>query len=73
MRSDAEGSGSAALDFNDIVGAVLLVGESQLTLRNLQLRRLAPATAGYSSGSYVSTTSMLWPSINAAPGSKVRT
>ena len=60
------------LDFNDTVGAVLLVGESQLTLRNLRLERLPPATAGYTSGSYVSMTSMLWPSVNAAPGCKVR-
>ena len=68
----AEGSDSAVLDFNDTVGAVLLVGESQLTLRKLQLERLAPVTDGYTSGSYVSMTSMLWPSINAAPGSKAR-
>ncbi len=68
----AEGSDSAVLDFNDTVGAVLLVGESRLTLRRLQLERLAPVTDGYTSGSYVSMTSMLWPSINAAPGSKVR-
>ena len=67
----AEGLGSAVLDFNNTVGALLLVQDTQLTLRNLQLMRLAPATAGYTSGSYVSMTSLLWPSVNAAPGCKV--
>ena len=67
----AEGSSTAVLDFNDTVAAVLLVSESQLTFRSLQLMHLAPVTAGYSSGSYYSSMSLLWPSINAAPGSKV--
>ena len=72
VRWRVEGSDTAVLDFNDTVGAVFLVGESRLTLRRLQLERLASVTDGYTSGSYVSMTSMLWPSINAAPGSKVR-
>jgi hypothetical protein len=61
----------ATLDFNNTVAALLLVQESQLTLRGLQLVHLAPVTAGYTSGSYVSNASLLWPSINAAPGTQV--
>ena len=67
----AEGSGTATLDFSNTVAALLLVQESQLTLRDLRLMQLAPVTAGYSSGSYVSNMSLLWPSINAAPGTQV--